>query len=1514
MNIKIRHTQTHTRTHTRHLQAISSNFSEVISHHHHLLICKVTFFKTVHKHTTRNINESTTVVIMEKDDERLSDIVIFNKELDHSISSNSNSRETTVSAKSSILNRNVKLCLVFVLLNILFLNLTINGTFAANPPPNKLQSTPTQKPLVTSAPIVTRKPTTKPPAPIQQHLRFEFQRYDGWYNNLANSDWGSPNSRLRRKVPPAYLDGVYLMDNDDKPSARLLSQKLMRGEDGKPSQRNLTTLFTFFGQVVASEILMASESGCPIEMHRIHIEKCDPMYDRDCTGQRTMPFYRASYDASTGQSPNLPREQINKVTSWIDGSFIYSTSETWLNTMRSFDGHGTLKMVHNVEDLASTVSKLLDTTFDNLNSPAPQLFGYPIRNKHRAPLINAAPAHHLRMKTPERMFLLGDPRTNQNPIILAFGILFYRWHNVLAERIYADHKDWTDEEIFQRARRLVIASLQNIVLYEYLPTLLDANSPEDKIAPYTGYKPDLHPGISHVFQSAAFRFGHTMIPPGLYLRDEKCQYLNTSDGYEGIRLCSTWWNAEEVVSSIGIEPLLMGAASQIAEREDYVLCNDVRDKLFGPLDFSRRDLASLNIMRGRDNGLADYNTVRRAFQLPSITNWTDINPVLGKTMPSLFDDLSTLYQNRLDNIDLYIGGMLESEAERGRPGPLFRRIIREQFERLRDADRFWFENTESGIFTKAEIEEIREITLFDIISNSTLIPEDSIQRDVFRFRPGDPCPQPKQLSSKQLKSCFTVKGWSYFKGSEVTFIMVCLTLIFIPIVCCLAAYSVIKLQNSKRRQYKARLECIAQHNQHQKQRSSSRFVNSVVQQHQLSTNDTVCEKLPNCEKFYAKEWLHSNLKRYVKVRLGPDETIYTLDRKGQTQRKLNLTHINTITVEISQDFSSDLSNQPSRNYSRKPIILIRVAREYDLVLQFQNIGNRQRFLNKLDDYLVNINKSIDKAYLNKEIMLANAETKEKRQQRLDQFFREAYALTFGLKTPTATSSPYAYTNEGLVTSSTDNIYSIASPDIRMIMRTSLSKQEFAEALGMRSDSLFVRQMFNCVDKDSDGNISFQEFLDTVVMFSKGKPEDKLRIVFDMCDHESKGLIEKNELVDVLRSLVDIAKTKSVNEDGINLVIQGMFESVGLQNKDLLTYDDFKTILGTYNDNGEFLSIGLDMKGAKKSFFLDENHSTTTKNCDTHLPDAACRRKMTLIDTGIRTKTNPLNNFENNGVHIGTKATSISLLARARNKINSTITYIEEHRQDIVYLLIFYVAVAVSFVERFVNYSYLSEHMDLRHVMGIGIAITRGSAAALSLCFALLLLTMCRKLMTKLRETPFREYIPLDSHIRFHKLVAYTGGVMTVVHTVGHCVNFWHISNQPVEHLRCMTKEMAFNSDSRPTFFFWVFETVTGTTGLFLWILCSIVFVFAHQKVRRFAYSYFWSTHKLYYAIYALTLLHGSSKLTGSPRFWIFFMLPAILFAIDQLISLQTKLQELEILETELLPSGKLLIILLHRLN
>lgn len=146
---------------------------------------------------------------------------------------------------------------------------------------------------------------------------------------------------------------------------------------------------------------------------------------------------------------------------------------------------------------------------------------------------------------------------------------------------------------------------------------------------------------------------------------------------------------QDVLTEIKVEEILMGMCSQICEREDALLCSDVRDKLFGPMEFSRRDLGSLNIMRGRDVGLPDYNSARAAFNLPPKTKWHDIAPELFDKNPGLEQTLNVAYENRLDNIDAYIGGMLESD---GKPGELFHAVIKDQFIRIRDADRFWFEN------------------------------------------------------------------------------------------------------------------------------------------------------------------------------------------------------------------------------------------------------------------------------------------------------------------------------------------------------------------------------------------------------------------------------------------------------------------------------------------------------------------------------------------------------------------------------------------------------------------------------------------------------------------------------------------------------------------------------------------------------------------------------------------------------------------------------------------------------
>ncbi|XP_043467959.1 dual oxidase isoform X1 [Leptopilina heterotoma] len=1212
------------------------------------------------------------------------------------------------------------------------------------------------------------------------HTFTDKQRYDGWYNNLAHPDWGSSDSRLIRKVPASYTDGVYMMAGQDRPSPRKLSDLFMQGDDGLPSVKNRTALFAFFGQLVTSEIIMASESGCPIEFHRIDVEKCDPVFDKDCQGNKYIPFLRADYDRRTGHSPNNPREQINKVTSWIDGSFIYSSSEAWANTMRSFS-NGSLLMEKRRQ--------------------------FPVRNTMRAPLFNHPSPNVVRIESPERLYLLGDPRSNQHPPLLAFGIIFYRWHNVIAARIQNQQPNLSDEEIFQKTRRIVVGTLQNIIMYEYLPILLG-----EKLPPYMGYKPDLHPGISHIFQSAAFRFGHTLIPPGIYRRDAKCNYKVTQTGRPAVRLCGTWWDSTEFYVNNTIEELIMGMSSQLAEKEDNILSNDIRNNLFGPMEFSRRDLGALNIMRGRDNGLPDYNTARTFYKLPSRKTWNEINPELFNKNPGLLRILMENHANNLNNIDIYVGGMLES---RNGPGELFAAVIKDQFLRLRDADRFWFENEDNGIFTKSEIEDIRRVSLWDVITNTTSIIPDAIQRNVFIWTQRDPCPQPFQLKASMLDACVPFKRYDYFEGSEIVYINSCIVLTLVPIVVIAVAYGLVKLQNKRRRKLK--------------------ILQEVMRKHKDGGRLYVA-------KMIVREWIHANHSRLVKVKFGPEAALHIVDRKGENLRTLDFTNVNTINIEESQE---------SESGHRKALILLRIPRDYDLVLELDSLSSRRKFIAKLETFLSSYKKHFTLTQTNRDIMLAKAETRERREKKLEQFFREAYALTFGLRPGERRRR------------SEDN----DSGEIVTVMRTSLSKSEFASALGMKPDAIFVKKMFSIVDKDKDGRISFQEFLDTVLLFSRGKTDDKLRIIFDMCDKDSNGVVDKEEFSEMLRSLVEIACTTSLSDDNVTKLINGMFQDAGLERKDYLTYNDFKLIMKEYK--GDFVAIGLDCKGAKQNF----------------------------LDTS--TNVARMTSFQMD--HFPLEATKSWL----RKHWDGISTFLEENRQNIFYLFIFYVVTIALFVERFIHYSFMTEHMDLRHIMGVGIAITRGSAAALSFCYSLLLLTVSRNLITKLKEFSIQQYIPLDSHIQFHKIAACTALFFSVLHTVGHIVNFYHVSTQPIANLQCLTSEINFASDARPTITYWLFQTVTGLTGILLFVIMIIIFVFAHPKIRQKAYKFFWMTHSLYIVLYALCIIHGLARLTGEPRFWIFFIGPAIIYVLDKVVSLRTKCMALDIIETDLLPSDVL---------
>ncbi|MCA9037105.1 MAG: hypothetical protein KDA91_18340, partial [Planctomycetaceae bacterium] len=161
--------------------------------------------------------------------------------------------------------------------------------------------------------------------------------------------------------------------------------------------------------------------------------------------------------------------------------------------------------------------------------------------------------------------------------------------------------------------------------------------------------------------------------------------------------------------STGIDVLFRGAAVQAAQELDVQIVDGVRNFLFGEPGQGGLDLASLNIQRGRDHGLADYNTTREAMGLPRVSSFDDIS-----SNPMVAAALELTYGN-VDNIDLWVGGLAEDHLADSSMGITFTTILVDQFQRLRDGDRFWYEN----IFTGTELQTLRNTTLAEVIERNT---------------------------------------------------------------------------------------------------------------------------------------------------------------------------------------------------------------------------------------------------------------------------------------------------------------------------------------------------------------------------------------------------------------------------------------------------------------------------------------------------------------------------------------------------------------------------------------------------------------------------------------------------------------------------------------------------------------------------------------------------------------------------------------------------------------------------
>ena len=290
-----------------------------------------------------------------------------------------------------------------------------------------------------------------------------------------------------------------------------------------------------------------------------------------------------------------------------------------------------------------------------------------------------------------------------------------REHNRLADKIAKDHPDWDDEQIYQKARQIVGAEVQVITYREYLPALLGRNS----LSRYHGYNPDTDARIVNSFSTAAYRYGHSALSSTLLRLDKNGNVIPQGN----LPLKSAFFSPNRITDEGGIAPLLRGLASQVSQKIDPLVVDDVRNFLFGEPGQGGFDLASLNIQRGRDHGLPGYNDMRKALGLRPAVSFRDIS-----SDPDIQNRLASAYES-VDNVDLWVGGLSEDPLPGSNLGELFQTIVKAQFEALRDGDRFWYTRT----LNRDEITEVENTKLSDIIRRNTPIGNE-IQDDVFHVR------------------------------------------------------------------------------------------------------------------------------------------------------------------------------------------------------------------------------------------------------------------------------------------------------------------------------------------------------------------------------------------------------------------------------------------------------------------------------------------------------------------------------------------------------------------------------------------------------------------------------------------------------------------------------------------------------------------------------------------------------------------------------------------------------------
>ena len=312
----------------------------------------------------------------------------------------------------------------------------------------------------------------------------------------------------------------------------------------------------------------------------------------------------------------------------------------------------------------------------------------------------------------------GDERSNQTVSLLVHHTIWHRNHNWHVDQLRSQNPQWSEEQLYQAARALNEAEYQNVVYSEYLPMLLG----EGQIKQFSAFDPSVDNSIINEWTTVAFRFGHDQAS------DEQLKISNNGEvDFFNITEVSRLGNAGQTFRTIEeLGDWTLGQLTQLSQEIDGRVSPQLRDNLFavpnpnGPDRFLKFNLPLLDIHRGRDHGVSDYNQLRAGLGLSTYSSFEEFASANGLSQERL-DQLKSVY-NDISELDSIVGGLLEAKVPGSQLGETFTILNVMQFERTRAGDEFFFTNRFKD--SPEIIEQVKNTSMNSILNRLGIISHD----------------------------------------------------------------------------------------------------------------------------------------------------------------------------------------------------------------------------------------------------------------------------------------------------------------------------------------------------------------------------------------------------------------------------------------------------------------------------------------------------------------------------------------------------------------------------------------------------------------------------------------------------------------------------------------------------------------------------------------------------------------------------------------------------------------------